>query len=111
MPAADTGIQAVFRFGVFEADARSGELRKSGVRMALQEQPFRVLVELLQRSGSVVTRDELQAALWPGDTFVDFDHGVNVAIARLREALGDDSSRPRFIETLPKRGYRFMLPV
>jgi DNA-binding winged helix-turn-helix (wHTH) protein/TolB-like protein len=101
----------VIRFGVFEADLLSGELRKAGSRVPLQEQPFRVLVLLLRRSGEVVSREELQQALWSGDTFVDFEHGVNVAIARLREALGDEAGRPRFIETLPRRGYRFVAPV
>ena len=100
--------KAVVRFGVFEADLRSGELRKQGVRVKLQEQPFQILRILLERSGEVVTRDELRQRVWPADTFVDFDHGLNNAIRRLREALGDTADAPRFIETLPKRGYRFI---
>jgi len=100
-----------FRFGVFEADARSGELRKSGVRLRLQEQPFQVLLVLLERSGEVIGREELRQRLWPADTFVDFDHSLNTVINKLREVLGDSASNPRFIETLAKRGYRFLLPV
>ncbi|HEX8816824.1 MAG TPA: winged helix-turn-helix domain-containing protein [Terriglobales bacterium] len=101
----------IFRFGVFEADTASGELRKSGVRLRVQEQPFQALVLLLERSGDVVTRDELRQKLWPSDTFVDFDHSLNTIINKLREALGDTASNPRFIETLAKRGYRFLIPV
>ena len=101
----------IFRFGVFEADASSGELRKSGVRLRLQEQPFQVLLTLLERSGDVVAREELRQKLWPADTFVDFDHSLNTIINKLREVLGDSASNPRFIETLAKRGYRFLLPV
>ena len=101
----------LFRFGVFEADARSGELRKSGVRLRLQEQPFQILLLLLERSGEVIGREELRQRLWPADTFVDFDHGLNTVINKLREVLGDSASNPRFIETLAKRGYRFLLPV
>lgn len=96
------------RFGVFEVDLTSGELRKRGSRIPLQEQPFRILVRLLERPGEVVTRDELRQELWPADTFVDFDHGLNAAIKRLRDALGDAADTPRFIETLPRRGYRFV---
>jgi cholera toxin transcriptional activator len=99
------------RFGVFEADARSGELRKSGLRLRLQEQPFRVLMVLVSRAGDVVTRDELRQQLWPGDTFVDFDHGLNTAINKLRDVLADSATNPRFIETLPRRGYRFVAQV
>jgi DNA-binding winged helix-turn-helix (wHTH) protein len=101
----------VYRFGVFEADAGSGELRKSGVRMRLQDQPFQVLVVLLERPGEVVTREDLRQKLWPSDTFVDFDHSLNTVVNKLREVLGDSASNPRFIETLAKRGYRFMVPV
>jgi eukaryotic-like serine/threonine-protein kinase len=104
-------VATVVRFGVFEAHLKSGELRKHGVRVRLQDQPFQVLALLLQRPGDVVTRDEIQRALWPADTFVDFDHGLNKAINRLRDALGDSADTPRFIETLPKRGYRFIAPV
>ena len=101
----------IVRFGVFELDLAAGELRKSGVRIRLQEQPLQLLVFLLQRPGIVVTRDDLRQKLWPADTFVDFDHSLNTAVNKLREALGDSSSSPRFIETLPRRGYRFIAPV
>src|SRR5215475_2183392 len=101
----------VVRFSVFEVDRRSGELRKRGVRVRLRDQAFQVLVCLLERPGEVVTREELQRRLWPADTFVDFDHGLNKAVNRLRDALGDSADTPRFIETLPKRGYRFIPPV
>ena len=99
------------RFGVFEADLVSGELRKQGVRVKLQEQPFQALVALIERRGEVLTREELQKRLWPSDTNVDFDRGLNRAIARVRDALGDDADNPRFIETLPSRGYRFLAQV
>ncbi len=99
------------RFGVFELDLRAGELRKQGLRIKLQEKPFQVLALLLERPGELVTREELQKKLWPGDTFVDFDHSMNTAVNKLREALGDSAESPRFIETLPKRGYRFIAPV
>jgi DNA-binding winged helix-turn-helix (wHTH) protein/Flp pilus assembly protein TadD len=102
---------ALLRFGIFEVDLRSGELRKQGVRIKLQEQPFHVLALLLQRPGEVVTRDELRNQSWPADTFVDFDNSLNTAINKLREALGDSADNPRFIETLPRRGYRFIAPV
>ncbi len=98
-------------FGAFEVDVRSGELRKQGVRIKLQEQPFHVLTVLLQRPGEVVTREELRNQNWPADTFVDFDNSLNTAINKLREALGDSADNPRFIETLPRRGYRFIAPV
>lgn len=107
-PATEPGI---YRFGVFEADARSGELRKNGARLRLQEQPFQILLRLLQKPGEVVTREDLRQQLWPADTFVDFDHSLNTAIAKLRDALGDSAASPRFLETLPKRGYRFLAPV
>src|SRR5438445_2867743 len=102
---------AILRFGVFEVDVRSGELRKQGVRIKLQEQPFHVLAVLLQRPGEVVTREELRSQNWPADTFVDFDNSLNTAVNKLREALGDSADSPRFIETLPRRGYRFIAPV
>jgi DNA-binding winged helix-turn-helix (wHTH) protein len=105
------GPNDVLRFGVFEADARSGELRRKGLRVRLQEQPFQVLLMLAQRPNEVVSREELRQALWPSDTFVDFDHGLNTAINKLRDALGDSAASPRFIETLPRRGYRFVAPV
>jgi TolB-like protein/DNA-binding winged helix-turn-helix (wHTH) protein/Flp pilus assembly protein TadD len=101
----------LMRFGVFEADLVSGELRKQGVRVKLQEQPFQALVALIERRGQVLTREELQKRLWPSDTNVDFDRGLNRAIARVRDALGDDADNPRFIETLPSRGYRFLVQV
>jgi cholera toxin transcriptional activator len=101
----------IFRFGVFEADATSGELRKSGVRLRLQDQPFQVLVLLMERAGAIVTREEVRQKLWPADTFVDFDHSLNTIINKLREVLGDSASNPRFIETLAKRGYRFLPAV
>ena len=99
------------RFGVFEVNLRAGELRKQGVRIKVQEQPFHVLTVLLQRAGEVVTREELRNQNWPADTFVDFDNSLNTAINKLREALGDSADNPRFIETLPRRGYRFIAPV
>lgn len=99
------------RFGVFEADLAAAELRKSGVRIRLQEQPFQVLVYLLERPGTVVSREELRQRLWPADTFVDFDHSLNTAVNKFREALGDSASSPRYVETLARRGYRFVAPV
>jgi TolB-like protein/DNA-binding winged helix-turn-helix (wHTH) protein/Flp pilus assembly protein TadD len=104
-------IDRVLRFGAFHVDLRSGELRKNGERVKLQEQPFQVLALLLQRPGDVVTRDELRQRLWPSDTFVDFDDGLNTAIKKLRDALGDSAESPRYIETLPRRGYRFIAVV
>src|SRR6267154_4458056 len=98
----------VTRFDVFEADLRAGELYKAGRRIKLQVLPFQALALLLERPGEVVTRQEFEKRLWPGDTFVDFDHSLNTAIRKLRRALGDDNKRPRFVETLPKRGYRFI---
>jgi eukaryotic-like serine/threonine-protein kinase len=99
------------RFGVFEVNLRAGELRKGGLKVRLQEQPFRVLGMLLERPGKVVMREELQKKLWPGDTFVDFDNGLNTAINKIRDALGDSAETPRYVETLPRRGYRFIAPV
>jgi cholera toxin transcriptional activator len=101
----------VARFGVFEIDLSAGELRKNGVKQRLQGQPFQVLTVLLERAGEVVTREELQQKLWPSDTFVDFDHSLNTAINKVREALGDSACSPRFVETLARRGYRFIAPV
>jgi cholera toxin transcriptional activator len=101
----------IARFGVFELDFRAGDLRKNGTKLRLQGQPFQVLALLLQRAGEVVTREELRQRLWPSDTFVDFDHSLNTAINKVREALGDSASNPRFIETLARRGYRFIAPV
>ena len=99
------------RFSVFEVDLRTGELRKQGLKVKLQGQPFQVLVMLLERPGELVTREEIREKLWPGDTFIDFEHSVNNSIKRVREALGDDASAPRFIETLARHGYRFIAPV
>ncbi len=101
----------VARFGVFELDLSAGELRRSGVKLRLQGQPFQVLALLLERAGEVVTREELQQKLWPSDMFVDFDHSLNTAINKVREALGDSASSPRYVETLARRGYRFIAPV
>src|ERR1035438_5449138 len=99
------------RFDVYEADPRSGELRKHGVRIALEERPFRALLILLRRPNELVTREELQKQLWPPDTFVDFDHGLNTAIRKVRLALNDRASEPRFIGTVGRRGYRFLAVV
>ncbi len=101
----------VLRFGIFEIDIRAGELRKNGVKLKLQEQPFQVLCLLVEHPNEVVTREELRSRLWPADTFVDFDHSLNAAIKRLRDALGDSAETPRFVETLARRGYRFVVPV
>src|SRR5713226_2837188 len=98
----------VIRFDVFEVDLRAGELCKAGRKIKLQVLPFRVLALLLERPGEIVRREELQERLWPADTFVDFDHSLNTAIKKLRQALGDDNKKRRFVETLPKRGYRFI---
>jgi DNA-binding winged helix-turn-helix (wHTH) protein len=102
---------SIVRFGVFEVDLNAAELRKSGVKLRLQGQPFQVLTLLLERTGEVVTREELQQRLWPSDTFVDFDHSLNTAINKVREVLGDSASSPRYVETLARRGYRFIAPV
>jgi TolB-like protein/DNA-binding winged helix-turn-helix (wHTH) protein len=99
------------RFGLFEVDLRAGELRKQGVKIKLQEQPLQILAMLLEHPGQVVTREELRNKLWPADTFVDFDHGLNKSINKLREAVGDSAENPRFIETLKRRGYRFLAPL
>jgi DNA-binding winged helix-turn-helix (wHTH) protein len=104
-------VSHVVHFGVFEADLRSGELRKHGLKVKIQEQPFRVLAMLLEQPGQIVTREELRKKLWPTDTFVDFEHGLDAAINKLRRALGDPTDNPRFVETLPRRGYRFIAQV
>jgi len=101
----------VISFGPFETDLRAGELRRDGRKIRLQEQPFQVLAMLLERTGEIVTREELRGRLWPADTFVDFDHGLNAAVKRLRDALGDSAEDPRFVETLSRRGYRFIAPI
>jgi DNA-binding winged helix-turn-helix (wHTH) protein len=103
--------KARYKFGLFEANLDSGELFRSGQKLRVQEQPFQVLVALLERQGEVVTREELRQRLWATDTFVDFDHSLNTAINKLRDTLGDGAGNPRFIETLPRRGYRFIAPV
>ena len=101
----------VKRFGTFEVDVRARELRKGGIRIRLQDQPFEILMVMLERPGDVVTREELRQRLWPAGTFVDFEHSLNAAIKRLRAALGDDADNPRFVETLHRRGYRFIAAV
>ena len=101
----------VKRFGTFEVDLRARELRKGGIRIRLQDQPFEILAMMLERPGDVVTREELRQRLWPAGTFVDFEHSLNAAIKRLRAALGDDADNPRFVETLHRRGYRFIAAV
>src|ERR1700758_3642828 len=103
--------KSVFRFDTFELDVRTGELRKQGVKLRLQGQPLLVLAALVRRAGDLVTRDELRAELWSDDTFVDFDHSLHNAIARIREVLGESADAPRYIETLPRRGYRFVPAV
>src|SRR5580698_9360315 len=100
-----------YRFGIFEADASTGELRRQGVRVKLNAQPFQVLCLLLERPGELLTREQIAHELWPDGTFVDFEHGVNSAVNRIREALGDTAGNPRFLETLARRGYRFVAPV
>jgi len=107
----DGGMSGVVRFGIFELDAEAEQLRKNGRTIRLQPQPFKLLKLLLAEPGRLVTREEIRAALWTGDTFVDFDQGVNFAIKQVREALDDDAERPVYIQTVPKRGYRFLAPV
>ncbi len=101
----------IVRFGAFQLDLRAGELRKNGLKIKLQDQPFQVLAMLLRHPGEVVTREELQKTVWPADTFVDFDRGLNKTVNKIREALNDSADNPRFVETLPRRGYRFIAPV
>src|ERR1700693_270221 len=109
-PLVQNGSRTV-RFGAFEADLHSGEVRQSGSRIKLQEQPFKVLQILLERPGALVTREELQTRIWPEENYGDFDHAVNVAVGKLRTALGDSADNPSFIETVPRRGYRFVAPL
>lgn len=104
-------LAGVVRFGVYEVDPQAGELRRNGVKIKLQEQPFQLLTILLERPGEVISREEMQRRLWPADTFVDFDHSLNAAVKRLRDALQDSADNPRFVETLSRRGYRFVAPV
>ena len=99
---------AILRFDVYALDLRAGELFKSGRKIKLQEQPFRILTMLLEHPGELVTREELRRRLWSEDTFVDFEHSLNTAIKKLRRALCDEADKPRFVETLPRRGYRFV---
>lgn len=110
MPDVDK-LRRVVRFGVFEIDLETGELRKQGRKISFQEQPFRVLLVLLAHPGHVVMREQLRQSVWSADTFVDFDHGLNTAINKIREALADSATNPRFIETVPRRGYRFVAPM
>jgi DNA-binding winged helix-turn-helix (wHTH) protein len=111
----DAGMETVaarrYRFGAFEADAATGELRRQGVRVRIHAQPFQVLMMLVERQGEVVSREEISRELWPEGTFVDYEHGVNSAVNRVREALGDKANSPRFVETLARKGYRFVAPV
>src|SRR5215831_17328528 len=106
-----TQAPSVRRFGAFEINFQSGELRKKGIRLRLAGQPFQVLAVLVERAGELVTREELHSKLWPANTFVDFDHGLNNAVARIREVLNDSSEMPHYVETIPRRGYRFIGPV
>src|SRR5579871_1482261 len=101
----------VFRFGVFEADEAAAELRRQGLRVKLHSQPFQVLIMLLERPSELITREEMRQQLWGADTFVDFDHGLNTAVNKIREALDDSASKPRYIETVSGKGYRFIAPV
>jgi len=103
--------RGVVRFGLFEADLHAGELRKGGTRIRLQEQPFQVLTVLLQHPGELITREELRSQVWPENTFVEFDHALNTAVKKIRVALSDDALTPRYIETIPKRGYRWIAPL
>jgi DNA-binding winged helix-turn-helix (wHTH) protein len=105
------GDARLYRFSIFEADVRTGELRRRGIRVRLQDQPFQVLTALLARPKELVTREELFNRIWGDDVHVDWDHGLNTSINRLREVLGDNAATPRFIETLPRRGYRFLADV
>jgi len=107
----NNGGSSRVHFSVFEVDLRAEELRKHGLKIKLHGQPIKVLAMLLERPGEIVTREEIRKKLWPQDTFIDFEHSVNSSIKRIREALGDDAVTPRFIETLPRHGYRFIAPV
>jgi DNA-binding winged helix-turn-helix (wHTH) protein len=104
-------MSQLVRFGLYEVDLSAGELRRNGVKIKLQEQPFQILAMLLERAGEVVTREEICQRLWSDGTFVDFDHSLGTAIKKLRQALGDSADNPRFVETLARRGYRFIAPV
>src|ERR1700693_869124 len=111
VPVSANSSSRIIRFSTFEVDLHTGELRQRGQKVKLQEQPLHVLAALLERPGEMVTREELRSKLWPADTFVDFDHSLNAAIKRLRDALGESAETPIFIETLARRGYRFIAPV
>src|ERR1700693_1320691 len=104
-------VPRLIRFGIFELDLRSGELQKQGRKIRLEGQPVQILICLLENPGELVTREELHRKLWQADTFVNFEHGLNTAVKRLRQALNDSADNPRFVETLPRRGYRFIAPV
>ena len=104
-------LHRIFCFGSFEVDIVSGELRRQGLKIRLQDQPFRLLVLLLDHAGEVVTREKVRETLWPAETHVDFDHSLNTAVRKLREALGDSAESPRYVETIARRGYRFIAPV
>src|ERR1700693_2217220 len=106
-----TQASVVRRFGSFEINLQSGELRQNGMRLRLSGQPFQILAVLVERPGEVVLREELHSKLWPADTFVDFDHGLNNAVARIREVLDDSSDTPLYVETVPRRGHRLVAPV
>src|SRR5262245_3184922 len=108
MPPTLTRTSPILRFSIFEVNLQTGELRRKGQKVKLQDQPFQVLAALLEHPGEVVTREELRSKLWPADTFVDFDHSLNAAIKRLRDALGESAEKPIFIETMARRGYRFI---
>jgi DNA-binding winged helix-turn-helix (wHTH) protein len=105
------GSSTPFRFGVFEVDPEAGELRKNGMLVRLPPQPFRLLLLLASRSGHVVSREEIKKQLWGDDTFVDFDQGVNFSVRQIREALGDTADDSRYVQTMPRRGYKFLMPV
>jgi len=99
------------RFDSFDVNLRTGDVHRNGVPVVLQEQPLRILIRLLEARGEIVTREALRSELWPGNTFIDFEHSLNAAIKRLRDALGDSADSPRFVETVPRRGYRFIAPT
>src|SRR5467141_3699790 len=107
----ENSTKGVITFGTFEVDLQAGELRRNGRKVRLQEQPFQVLAVLLEHAGEIVTREELRNRLWPADTFVDFDNGLNAAVNKLRDALSDSAEKPNYVETLPRRGYRFISAV
>jgi len=108
---AEGGSPKIVRFGPFEVDIDQGSLRKNGLKVKVQPKPFQILVLLLEHSGEVVTREELRSKLWPEGTYVDFEHGLNTAVKKLRKTLEDDPNRPIFLETIPRQGYRFLVPI